>query len=357
MGAVGYFVQRSAARPVLVAALASLWLCAGALGAPAGVAPLMTYIKGLVTRSPYVWVSGVDGSAPVRLGLASSALLSPDGSNVAAVSIEKAQSAKASTLSLYATSGGASSTVQRSVQVMQLLAWSADSKLILVAVGANPAQLRVINPATKQFRVIATGVIDGASFSQGGSDEVVYARATPNTDLVNIYVTSPSGTETRQLTRDNRSEYPLWGPNGIVYSRETMRPKNPYPELQLWFMKANGAGARQLTHIPIPASAPVEGLTPIAFSANGRHLLANLVGPDHTEAYTVDLTGSKTVWRDLTGQQNGNIGDAISADGKTILLTKGMPDHLAPLSIETVPWSGGKPTTIVTQGAYASWNG
>jgi Tol biopolymer transport system component len=357
MGAVGHFVQRSAARPVLVAALASLWLCAGALGAPAGVTPLMTYIKGLVTPSPYVWVSGVDGSAPTRLGLASSALLSPDGSEVAAVSIEKAQTAKASTLSLYATSGAASSTVQRSAQIMQLLAWSADSKLILVAVGASPAQLRVINPVTKQFHTIATGVIDGASFAPGSSDQVVYARAAPNTDLVNIYVTSPTGTGARQLTHDNRSEYPLWGATGIVYSHATVRPKNPYPELQLWFIKANGSGARQLTHIPIPVGAPVEGLTPIAFSANGRHLLANLVGPDHTEAYTVDLTGPKVVWRDLTGQQNGNIGDAISADGKTILLTKGMADNLAPLSIETVPWSGGKPTTIVTQGAYASWDG
>ena len=103
----------------------------------------------------------------------------------------------------------------------------------------------------------------------------------------------------------------------------------------------------------------MEGLTPIAFSANGKHLLANFVGQDpqdHTEAYTVDLTGSKPLWRDLTGQGNGNIGDAISADGKTILLTKGMTANLGPLSIETVPWSGGKPTTIVPQGAYASWN-
>ena len=58
---------------------------------------------------------------------------------VAAVSIEKTQAVKKSTLSLYATSGGSSATVSSSVQFMQLLAWSADSKLILAtAVGASP---------------------------------------------------------------------------------------------------------------------------------------------------------------------------------------------------------------------------
>ena len=337
--------------------LAGLSLCAEALAAPPGSVPLMTYIKGLVTNSPQVWVAGVDGSSPVPLGPASSALLSPDGSSVAAVSIAKAQAVKKSTLSLYSTTGAAPSTVSSSVQFMQLLGWSADSKLILITVGASPAQLDVITVATNQVRTIATGVIDGASFSPNSSDQVAYARAAPSTTHVDLFVTSATGTNTRQLTKDGRSEYPLWGPNGIVYSHEYIRPKDPYPELQLWFIKANGAGARQLTHTPV--GPQLEGLTPIAFSANGKHLLANFVGQDpqdHTEAYTIDLTGAKPLWRDLTGDGNGNIGDAISADGKTILLTKGMTANLGPLSIETIPWGGGKPTTIVAQGAYASWN-
>ena len=356
MDAVRTFLQGSSARVAAVAMLAGLSACADALAAPA-IPPLMTYIKGLVTNSPQVWVSGIDGSFPMALGPASSAALSPDGTEVAAISIQKAQGVKHSTLSLYATSGVVSSTLSTSVQFMQLLAWSADSKLILVTVGASPAQLEVINVATSQAHTIATGVINGASFAPGSSDQVAYARASSNTTVVNIFITSATGTHTRQLTKDGRSEYPLWGPSGIVYSHEYVRAKDPYPQLQLWFIKPGGGGARQLTHIAI--GAQIEGLTPIAFSANGKHLLANLVGQDpqdHTEAYTVDLTGSKVLWRDLTGDGNGNIGDAISADGKTILLTRGMTANLAPLSIETVPWSGGRPTTVVPQGAYASWN-
>ncbi len=318
----------------------------------------MTYITALNSAAPQVWVSEISGSAALDLGPASSALISPDGTRVAAISIQKGQSGKTATLLLYATSGGSPTTLAQSQQFMQLLAWSPDSKLMLVEVGASPAQLRVIDTATEATRTIATGVIDGASFSPSGGDQIVYARAAVNTARVNIFTTSPTGTDTRQLTSDGLSEDPLWGPHGIAYSHETLRPKNPYPSLQLWFMSSAGSGAHQLavTHV----AKSLEGLTPIAFSSNGKHLLANLIGPqgsDQAEAYVVDLSGAKPLPpRNLTGQPNGYIGDAISSDGDTILVTKGVADNLAPLSIETIPWSGGKPTVVIAQGAYASWD-
>jgi hypothetical protein len=314
----------------------------------------MTYVTDLNKPAPQVWISEINGAAALDLGPGSSALISPDGTLVAAIDIQTGQGVKTFTLSLYSSGGGSADTVAQSPQFMQLLAWSPDSKLMLVAVGASPAQLRVIDATTSQSRSVATGVIEGACFAPDGSDRVVYARAAVNTTRVNLYTTSSAGAGTRQLTHDGLSEYPLWGPNGIVYSRETPRPK--YPSLQLWSIGASGTGAHQLTNTPVGTG--LEGLTPIAFSANGKHLLANFVGPEgsnHTEAYAVDLTGAKPAFRDLTGQGNGNIGDAISADGKTILLTKGTA-ATAPLAVETVPWSGGKPTAIVAQGAYASWD-
>jgi hypothetical protein len=60
--------------------------------------------------------------------------------------------------------------------------------------------------------------------------------------------------------------------------------------------------------------------------------------------------------RPLNDQGGGYIGDAISTNGNAILVTKGTASDLGALSIETYPWAGGKPTTIVSQGAYASWN-
>ena len=47
--------------------------------------PRLTYIVGLGTGNPQAVVSNVDGSAPVALGQATSALLSPDGTEVAAI--------------------------------------------------------------------------------------------------------------------------------------------------------------------------------------------------------------------------------------------------------------------------------
>ena len=352
---MGSFLHRPGVRLTLAAIVAGAWLCAAVAfaAAPTGT-HLMTYITGLSTPSPQVWVSLLNGSSPFDLGPASSALISPNGTYVAAVS--KGPTTKASTLSVYATGGGAAAVVVNSPQIMQLLGWSSDSKLILVAVGASPADLNVVDVRTGKSRTIATGVIYGASFSPGSSDNVVYARGAPNKTPVNLYTTTSTGTGTRQLTHDGASVEPLWGAHGIIYSDEAAHSKSHAAQLQLWLIKPDGSGARQLTDIAIKAGW--EGLTPIAISADGEHVLANLVGPpgsNDTEAYTVDLTVQKPP-RDLTGQGSGYIGDAISANGEWVLLTKGTANNLASFSVELVPWSGGKPTTLVKQGAYASWN-
>lgn len=336
-----------------------LGLLSGASGAFATAAPppLMTYITGLPS-SPSVWVAnGIDGSSAMSLGPASSALISPAGGEVAAVNVEKQTNAW--TLSLYPTTGAAPTTIiPKRPQPMTLLAWSPDSRLILVTVGTSPAQLMIVDTTNEQTHAIATGVIYGASFAPGSSDAVVYARARLNTTAVNIYTTSSTGTGTRQLTSDGHSEDPLWTSIGIVYSHATARAKNPYPELQLWQMSTGGADAHQLPIVQT-IKPQLEGLIAVAASANGLHLLANLVGPTASSAaepYTVDLSGAKPALHDLTGQGSGYIGDAISGDGRTILVTKGTAKDLKALSVLTFPWSGGKSTTVVKQGGYASWN-
>ena len=353
---MGSKLHRSGGHLTLAAIVAGLIACASATLASAASSPLMTYITGLPSQ-PYVWVATTDGNSALPLGPATSALLSPSGSEVAAVNIEKQTNAW--TLSLYPTAGGTppSTIIPKRPQPMNLLAWSPDSRLILVTVGTSPAELMIVDTTTQQSHAIATGVIYGASFAPGPSDSVVYARARLNQTAVNIYTTTSTGADTRQLTHDGHSEDPLWGPGGIVYSHATARPKNPYPELQLWEMNADGSGAHHLTAVGVPKQ--LEGLIAVASSANGLHLLANLVGPtgsNAAEPYTVDLSHTPATWRDLTGQGSGYIGDAISADGKTILVTKGTAKDLKALSVVTFPWPGGKPTTLVKQGGYASWN-
>ena len=236
---------------------------------------------------------------------------------------------------------------------MQLLAWSADSRYLLVAVGATAAGgLWVFDTtAPTKPKEIATGAFYGASFEPGASDRVVYARAVHSG--VDLYTTSATGTDTHRLTSTGTSEYPVWGPPGIAYARAMASKAGASPQFQLWLMKP-GASNTQLTNIAIPTG--LWGLTPIAFSFSGTHLLANFVGQSTTEAYVLDLSAPKTPPRDLTGAGNGTIGDAISRSGDVILVTKGKAENQAADSIETVPWNGGKPTVVAAHGAYASWN-
>jgi hypothetical protein len=270
-----------------------------------------------------------------------------------------------STLSLYPTAGGgAPRVVQAGSAFIALLpgAWSPDSTLLLYRVGASPPeQLMVFSTVTGHATKIATGAFDGASFEPGGQNEIVYALAHGDATNApsNLYVTSSSGTGTRQLTHDNHSEWPVWGASGIAYQHLTARRKGQgtTPEWQLWFIKPGGDDAHALTTAAqVPVKANQSGLTPIAFSASGQRLLAEFEGTNQYEAYVLDLSGPKVAIRDLTGQGNGTIPDAISMDGQSVLLTTWSASNQASHSVETVNWAGNKRDVIVKSGAYASWD-
>jgi len=339
---------------LIAALLVSVWLVTTAASSPtSSPAALLTYITGLGTSKPAnVVVAAANGSSRTTLGPANSALVRPDGSQIAAI---KKSSPTSWTLLLYPSSAvGAATVLTTSPTFMQLLAWSSDSRYLLVAVGATAAGgLWVFDTAsqTRKGKEIATGAFYGASFETGGSDRIVYARAVHSG--VDLYTSSTTGTGTHRLTSTGSSEYPVWGPPGIAYARAMASKGGASPQFQLWLMKP-GAANTQLTNIAIPAG--LWGLTPVAFSSSGAHLLANFVGQNTTEAYVLDLTAPKAQPRDLTGAGNGTIGDAISRSGDVILVTKGKTEAQAADSIETVPWNGGKPTVIAAHGAYASWN-
>jgi hypothetical protein len=359
MRAVRRLRERAAARRALAATLVVAFACSAAATTSASPLPLLTYIVGYGTSKQQVVVANIDGGEPLTLGNASAAMLSPDGSQVAAL-----DTAATSTLRVYASAGGVARTLFSTHSFMQILGWSPDSKLLLVAVGTTRSQLLSLDVATAIHTTVATGVLKGASFEPGTSNAIVYSLGGSSDKGFNLFVTTPAGTPTRQLTRDGRSEFPVWGDRGIVYSRATplphsgaSQPKGGTPApLQLWFIRPGGTGMRQLTDVKMP-KPNFTGLTPIGFSADGQHLLANLVGPNWYEAYVLDLSHAKPALRDLTGQFNGGtIGDAISASGALILATKGSLSDQAALSIEEISWPGGKPTVIAKNGAYASWN-
>jgi hypothetical protein len=317
--------------------------------------PYVAFIQHPRTVNPTVAIASGDGSGVRTLGHGTAALISPDGSVVAVV--EDLPSNQGSTLSLYPAAGGAARQLYHSAAFINMFGWSADSDLLLVDAPSGLKEsgpLLAISVADGTSQTIANGVIQGASFSQAGNDDVVYALSTSlqTKAPVNLFTSSPSGGDTKELTDDGHSVDPLWGPNGIVFARFRSRGEDKAPINQLWSIDADGSGAKQLTHMSV--GPLVEGLQPIAFSADGKHLLAAFEGEDTSASWTVDLSGPTAVVRDLNKIYDGNTPDGISRDGKTILLSTGFEG--SPSSVETVPWHGGKPKVLVKGGADASWD-
>jgi hypothetical protein len=245
----------------------------------------------------------------------------------------------------------------RSTRFISLFGWSADSKLLLIYTPGGlsdtgpPISLDAESGVT---HAIAKGAIGGASFSEQGSDDVVYslAQSMQTTAPGDIYTCSATGTHVNQITAGGHSTDPLWGPKGIVFVRQSSRGTAKAPLYELWFIEPSGAGARQLTHMSV--GPLVDGLVPVAFSATGSHLLADFQGTDTSAAWTVDLSSAKPVVRDLDGIADGNIPDGISRNGETILIDKGFEG--TPSSLKTIPWGGGKATVLVKHGGEGSWN-
>jgi hypothetical protein len=325
------------------------------------VAPLrgsaeLTYITAASTaaKSPEVMLAKANGSDPRALGPASTAVLSPDGRFVAAVTVDSSQTPHRSSLVLYSLAGKtAPKTLRQSTGPLTLVGWSPDSADIAVTDGDSLVIVHLSGVA----RVIANGTITGASFAPTTPDRIVYASAASLlvSAKVDLYVVPAAGGTPQRLTTDGLSEYPLWGPQGIVFSHEY---SSANPAYQLWLVNPATDVERALTSLAVPEG--FSGLEPIAFSKNGEHLLANLNAPDTSEAWVINLGAHDPMPRALGGAGAATVGNAISRDGMTVLLTDGYGNpadgDFSSQSVDSVAWSSGKTVVLARHSAFASWN-
>ena len=139
--------------------------------------------------------------------------------------------------------------------------------------------------------------------------------------------------------------YPLWGPGGIAFER--FGP-SPCCHGDVWLMNATGGDARQLTHTHA-------GIYPAAWSADGSRMLAAYPPTNNGKLYAVNVaTGRAHVLTPFVGDLNA---EGLSRNGKTVLAAIGCGELLTIRGIvETIPFSGGPPTTLVRGPCRASWN-
>lgn len=192
------------------------------------------------------------------------------------------------------------------------------------------------------------------SFSPDGSQLAYTRMASANPSRDDIYREPATGGRSVHLTHDGHSAWPVWGLNWIVFIMQSARsPRDHIPKQNLYLIKPSWAGLHRLTHVTI--GDQMFGFTPIAWSANGRRLIAEFNGIGTDYVVTVDpRTGTVRRVGKPTGTTAGHgvRGTALSHDGTTIL---GVQDLTTP-NIVTLPYHSGRPRVLARNAIGPSWN-
>jgi hypothetical protein len=348
------FAATSRPRPVVPA------ICVPAVSRCPGLPPkvsVLSFVRGQDSSTSAVWAI-VGGGVARRLGPGQAPLVAPDGGSVAASS----SSLRGWGLCLYQTRRPGVRRYFDAGRVAAVAAsWSADSRYLAVVIAdRNPvssgsAGLAVIDSLTGRMHMVASGPVSGASFAPGLPDAIVYDRARSGSlsAAVDLYVSDVTGRHTRRLTRDHRSLNPVWGAQGIAFDRESLRAGD-LPAYDIWQIRADGTGRKQLTHVHVPSLA--SGLVPIGFSGDGRRLLADFEGLDRKDAWLIDER-SRTV-RPLHGANGESLAGAAVASSGLSVLAGTNPFLSSPSSgrIEAVLPMSERGHTVVQQASQPSWN-
>ena len=319
------------------------------------VAQLIAYTKYVAPGESEVWVARVDGRGRRRLVVGTTPKISPDGRWVA---FERSSGSRIypRDLMLVATSGGRPRLLMRAVgQAM----WSPDSKRLAVLQFLDDRRnaLLSITIETGERTTVARGSLSDWSFSPRG-DEIAYVRADPSGSGPflgdsDIYIAELDGGGERRVTDDGDSAFAVWGPHEIAFAR--LVPYRGWGAHEIWLVRPDGGGRRLLTKTPRSLlGSGIVGLVPVAWSADGRALLAALANEFGGVPFAVDpRSGSVHRVGDL---DYGAWPNGLSRDGRSVLVSYSDVSLTERTRIEVVPYVGGPGRVIARRAGDASWN-
>jgi hypothetical protein len=326
------------------------WLLVGAgFASPAQAATHLT----ATTAGGKIVIARGDGSDRRVLGSGWESFVSPDGAWVAVTDWEQGPTAPVNhRLELHASSGGAPAHVL-AIECLSVH-WSPDStKLACVdrdIGGSDPGNLLVIDAATGTATTVATGYIQSKVSFSPESARLAYiedaSEYAPGGGALKV-VELATGTTT---TLRRRAVAPAWGPRAIAFS--IVSPGGPVGrKLDVAVMKPDGTGFRRLTRFR--PNFLQSGLSPVAWSANGRRLLAALGGQDTFIAYAVNPRrgGARRIQEFVTPA-------ALSRNGRFVIGGDNTESPEAGRSnVVRVPWKGGKARVLIRRAGSPSFNG
>jgi Tol biopolymer transport system component len=338
-----------------------LTLAVALLGLPAAAQATLAYVKGSFEGT--IYAADDNGHNPRAIGIGYDPHVSPDGNWVA---YRREVSKIPQELKLAPSSGGPGRTLKTNFPEVFDLAWSPDSTHIAAVVGPEigPRRLVLLDLASGTQTFVARGYFGGFSFSPESS-EIAYSVSQsedfpPRSDVFRFPVPIPGVVNVRapepvRLTRDHRSSDPVWGPEKIVFVKTVGAKKRRYGgKNELFLMNSEGKQVRRLTHTRVDPL--LQGLFPTEWSTDGSRLLTEFEGQDVSYAVLVNpKTGAQKPVAG-TGEQ-GFVGTDLSADGKLVLgFNGGFDPGLRNHKVQTVPSTGGRPTTLVKEAFEPSWN-
>ena len=333
--------------------IAALAAAAALLAVPAAAQATLAYVK--VPLHSVVYTSADNGSQKKRIGRGTAPRVTPDGKQVVYLHEGKG---RVQELKVAPATGGAGKTLMKNWRISFYLAFSPDSTKVAALRGPEVGthKLVVVDLSTGAQRTVAGGVFSGFSFSPDGG-ELVYARA-PRDDYPlrsDVYRVSASGGKATRLTKDHRSQDPLWGPDGkVVFVKQLGAKQRRYgPKNELFTMSPDGTGVKRLTNTTVDPL--LLGLFPTEWSADGSRLLAEFEGQDTSYAVAVNpQTGAQ---RPIDKPvERGFVGAALSDDGTTVLGSTGGFEPGPGHNVATIPYAGGKVKILVKNAFEPDWN-
>lgn len=323
----------------------------GASPGAASAAPADTHLTAS-TASGQIVVARGDGGGRRVFGHGYASFVSPNGSQIAVRDFDSTSVGPTNeTLKLFASAGGVPLHVL-AVDCLEVY-WSPDStKLACVDhdVSDDSGQLLVIDAASAAATTVASGFIGSQVSFSPNSAKLAYVRnpdrSAPKGGALKV-VDLATGAST---TLRQRAAYPVWGPRRIAFS--TVKPGAYGRTVNVAVVKPNGSGFRRLTRFR-PRFLQ-SGLSPVAWSANGKRLLASLGGEDVFEAFAVNPKrgGARRILPRVTP-------GALSRNGRFVIggdNTEASYDD-ARSNIVRVPWTGGKPRVLIRHAGSPSFNG
>jgi Tol biopolymer transport system component len=281
-----------------------------------------------VTNDGGLWFANADGTERMRLavpGPGTQPKLAPDGKAVAYVR----NSGPTGAVLTVSTSGGRPNVVRRATARIASIAWSPDSTKLVSVDNEHVAVTDVDERTSTVIADLSAGsaLSETATFSPDGS-KVAY-------DYYHQGLAEVHDLATHSTRRAAEGGWPLWGTGGLAFRG------GPLQQQDIWLVTASGEKPTRLTRTKA-------GLTPLAWSTDGRRLVAgSLCVRNGAWAVDVPSGGARAITRLCHLLPMG-----LSRDGSTILACSQERGG----TLETVPFEGGEPHDLLEGACYASWN-